>query len=149
MKNYIKYIPTFGPVGYLPAPGTCGTAVTFVALYLIKFNYFSWGTQLASTAVMFLASSLLISYLLRYFNSQDPSEIILDELVGSMAAVCFMVPTIPNYIMAFVLFRLFDIFKPFGIKQFEKLPGGWGVVTDDLVAGIMSNLVLWGINYFI
>lgn len=144
----LKYIPTLGPIGYLPAPGTWGTAVALFALYAIKFNHYSWLTQCAATTVMFVVSSLLISYLLRYFDSRDPSEIVLDEVVGSMAAVCCIAPTVQNYLIAFLLFRIFDIAKPFGIKKLEELPGGWGVVTDDLVAGIVSNLLLQGINYF-
>ena len=147
MKN-LKYIPTLGPIGYLPAPGTMGTAVTLFALYAIGFNNFSCLTQLGSTAIMFVGSSILISSLLRYFNSKDPSEVVLDEVVGSMAAVCCIAPSLPNYILAFILFRIFDILKPFGIAKLEELPGGWGVVTDDLIAGIVSNLILQVINYY-
>ena len=147
MKMF-KYIPTLGPIGYFPAPGTMGTAATLFALYNIQFSYYSCFTQLGSIVIMFVSSSLLISYLLRYFNSKDPSEIILDEVVGAMAAVCCIAPTIPNYLLAFILFRIFDILKPFGIAKLEELPGGWGVVTDDLVAGIVSNLILRGIIYF-
>ncbi|MEX0672228.1 MAG: phosphatidylglycerophosphatase A [Candidatus Babeliales bacterium] len=140
--NYLKYIPTLGPIGYLPAPGTCASAVTFIVLYAIRFGHYAVITQWVWAIILFIGSSLLISFLLRYFNAADPSEIVLDELVGSMIAVCGVAPTMVNYCVAFILFRLFDIFKPLGIKKLEQLPGGWGVVSDDVAAGCAALIFI-------
>jgi phosphatidylglycerophosphatase A len=142
-------ILTLGPVGYLPAPGTCGSLVTFIALYAMGFAMYSCVAQWSATFIIFVGSSLLISHVLYQFKGDDPSEIVLDELVGSMAAASCLPHNILLYSIGFIVFRILDILKPFGLTQFEKLPGGWGIVTDDLIAGIATSVILYLIKYIL
>jgi phosphatidylglycerophosphatase A len=76
------------------------------------------------------------------FNRHDDPRIVIDETVGYWAAAAFLPRTLPWLAAAFVLFRVFDAFKPPPVPVFEKLPGGLGVVMDDVCAGVMSNLIL-------
>jgi phosphatidylglycerophosphatase A len=78
---------------------------------------------------------------------KDSSRIVIDEAAGMCISLLF-IPVTPVYIItAFVLFRFFDILKPLYIRRAEALPGGWGVMMDDVCAGIYSNLVLQVIIY--
>lgn len=73
---------------------------------------------------------------------QDARPIVIDEVLGMGLALLFVPKKIIYYVIAFVLFRLFDIVKPFPARQAERLPGGWGVMADDLVAGVYANVVM-------
>ena len=71
---------------------------------------------------------------------KDPSVVIIDEIVGCWVALLAISPRLTLLLFAFALFRLFDIWKPFPADRVESLPGGWGIMLDDLVAGIYANL---------
>jgi len=74
-------------------------------------------------------------------GERDPSSIVVDEVAGMLLA-CYGHPrTLPWVLGLFLLFRLFDVWKPLGIRRLQELPGGWGVVVDDLVAGVYANLL--------
>jgi len=72
----------------------------------------------------------------------DPSECVIDEVAGQFIACAFAPPTIVGFIIAFLLFRALDIFKPWPIYLAERLPGGLGIVADDVVAGVISGLII-------
>lgn len=72
----------------------------------------------------------------------DSRKIVIDELLGMSISLFLLPRNILFYVLAFILFRVFDILKPFFIRKLEKLPGGWGVMGDDLLAGIYANLVM-------
>lgn len=73
---------------------------------------------------------------------KDSSKVVLDEVAGMFVALLFIPVSVVNVLIAIVLFRFFDILKPLMIRRLEKLPGGWGVMGDDVLAGIYSNIVL-------
>jgi phosphatidylglycerophosphatase A len=74
------------------------------------------------------------------FRKQDPSCVVIDEVAGMLLS-CIAIPADIRWIAAaFVLFRIFDIVKPFPARAAERLPGGWGIMTDDVIAGIYANL---------
>ena len=75
-------------------------------------------------------------------KGDDPGLVVIDEFAGQWIALIFVPQTIPVYLAAFVLFRFFDILKPFPVRQAEKLPAGWGVMTDDIMAGLYANITL-------
>ena len=78
-------------------------------------------------------------------NDHDPSEVVIDEATG-MGIALFMLPhSTVIYTMAFILFRIFDIFKPSFIYRAQKLPGGWGIMFDDILAGIFALLICQGL----
>jgi phosphatidylglycerophosphatase A len=123
------------------APGTLGTLVG-VPVYLI-FSSFPW--------FMYLLSILAVSFLAVYvaqeaeklFGEKDASQIVIDEIAGFQFTMFLVTPTVVHIAAGFVLFRVFDIIKPFPIRLCERrLRGGYGVVGDDVVAGIYSNIAL-------
>lgn len=84
----------------------------------------------------------------RYWGP-DPGRTVIDEVIGAMAAVMFLPQTQPVIWGGFVLFRVFDIVKPYPIRKLERLPGGWGIMADDLAAGVLANIVLRILMMFI
>ncbi len=142
------------------APGTCGTAVAVFCAWLI-LNFFplmsqplNWGLFIiAFTLLAISVSSREVSEICKLGSSkmsadgEDPQIIVIDEMAGYFAALCGVPFSLVNLGLAFVLFRIFDIFKPFPIKRVEKLPRGWGIVGDDILAGVFANFVLKAILY--
>jgi phosphatidylglycerophosphatase A len=79
---------------------------------------------------------------------KDSSKIVIDEVAGMMISLLFIPSTAINILVALILFRFFDILKPLMIRKLEKWPKGWGVMGDDVLAGIYSNIVLQLLMYF-
>lgn len=142
MRKFLSYIPTLGPIGYLPAPGTCATLVTLplmicARMYTTHMQYFGL------CAVLFFLSILIIQKTHQFFGHQkDPSCIVIDELVGCMVTFLYVPLALSSLLFGFILFRLLDIFKLSLIRKCEELPGAWGIMTDDLVAAICANVIL-------
>ncbi|MCL2064316.1 MAG: phosphatidylglycerophosphatase A [Candidatus Cloacimonetes bacterium] len=78
---------------------------------------------------------------------KDAPEIVIDEIVGYLFAILFLPKTLMVAIYAFVLFRIFDIMKPLYIGKLQDLPHGWGVMMDDIIAGITANIILIGLYF--
>jgi len=85
----------------------------------------------------------------KIFKAKDSQKIVLDEIVGLQFALSLASPTLPHIIAGFVLFRFFDIVKIFPARICERLPGGAGVMADDMVAGIYANILLLSAIRFI
>lgn len=81
---------------------------------------------------------------IRHYQTKDPKHVVFDEIAAFPFVFLFVPLTWGTAIAGFCLFRLFDIAKPWPIKRFENLPGAWGVMSDDTIAGILAGLVLWG-----
>ena len=79
----------------------------------------------------------------------DPGQVVIDEGVGFLFAVAFLPPNAGTIIAGFFVFRAFDIVKPPPARQLETLPGGWGIVADDIVAGLYSNAVIRSSSYLV
>ena len=150
MKKLSKIIATAFGAGYFPvAPGTAGAVVGIVMLWGIHQLYFSFNT--AATGFWMIFAVLLLLLLLGgvwatdQLESEwgkDPSKVVMDEVVGVWIAM-FLIPfTNWNLVFAFILFRIFDIWKPLGIRKLEAIKGGWGVMLDDVLAGVYANIVL-------
>jgi phosphatidylglycerophosphatase A len=126
--------------GYAPvAPGTVGTLVAAVALWLIPFTQAALVTAVAVVALLAIWAGSRVERLL---GATDPGVIVIDEVAGMLASVLWLPRTLPVLLAAFFLFRLFDIWKPFPARQSQALPGGLGVVVDDLIAGAYAMLVI-------
>jgi phosphatidylglycerophosphatase A len=140
-----RLVATLGPVGYAPiAPATAGSAVvTFVAWFLPAWPLWAGLVLLIPATVIAVWSAGEAEKTLGH----DAKPIVIDELVGQWITLLFAPRTMPAYFAAFVLFRVFDVWKPFGARQAQNLPGGWGVVADDVIAGIVAgaalHLVIW------
>jgi phosphatidylglycerophosphatase A len=139
------FLATLGPIGYLPAPGTCGSIAAIFLLWGVRGCEAHYGlSNLVITLLVMGLSFWIIEGALTVFYGKDPQQIVLDEVVGFFLAM-YIFPFKPLYIvLTFILFRLFDIEKPFGIRALEDLPGAWGIIADDVAAGLMAGFfVSW------
>lgn len=146
-----SWIATLGPVGYLPAPGTCGTLVAAILYWWL--HHVAWlqgvvGGRLLVALVVGLAY-LVVTYALPRFIEHDPQEIVIDEVAGFFVTMVGFAPTPLVLALAFGYFRVIDILKPLGIDRIEALPGAWGVIGDDVVAGVFANILLYATLYFL
>ncbi|MEM9696071.1 MAG: phosphatidylglycerophosphatase A, partial [Myxococcota bacterium] len=141
-----ELLVTCGLAGHAPVgPGTLGA---LLALPIAAFaSAWSLGPKAALVVVVVVLSTVWTAGYLRRTKSKDPSEVVIDELAGCLIAL-LMVPTGLGWtVAAFVLFRLFDIFKPFPVNYIdERAPGAWGVMFDDVLAGVMAGAALIGLN---
>lgn len=146
--NALKYaIGTGFYSGRFPkAPGTAGSFFFLIPLYFIlPFNY------IGLNVFVVIATSALSLWVAPYFEarfSKDPGILVMDEWAGqSLSFLTIMFTGTPqNHILilliGFALFRFFDILKPLGIKKVQNLPGGWGILVDDLLAGLYTLICL-------
>lgn len=135
-------LSTLGPLGYLPGSGTVASVVTLLLVYIIAIAHFSLFVQSMLVLLLCGVSLMLIDKALSVCTSRDPSEIVLDEVMG-MLVTFIGIPVTPVAMgIGFILFRLFDITKWCGLRRLQLLPGAWGVLIDDLAAGLISNLLL-------
>ncbi len=138
------WMASLGGIGYCPiASGTAASAVSAVAIFLLPSPL---KTQLIVLAVVIGIGIWSSEMACASSGIKDPSLVVIDELAGMLIA-CLMLPHTPGHIAAaFTLFRIFDIGKWFPMKQLERLPGGWGVMMDDLAAGVLARACLlpWG-----
>jgi phosphatidylglycerophosphatase A len=130
-------------VGYVPfAPGTFGSAAGLLFWYLLPH---STTVQLIAIVAVFVAGSWAGGIAERHFGGTDPAPVVIDEVMG-MWITLFMIPVgWQGALIGFLVFRAFDVFKPYPANRLEALPGGVGVMADDGMAAIYSNIVLRGI----
>ena len=149
----------FGSGCIRPAPGTWGSiAATIALLPLVLFVPVPWLQIILP--IMVLAATFLgrwsCTWAIDHFKRGDPSQVVIDEVAGVWLSVAILVFIPLGFIqnsplaaitVAFCWFRCFDIGKPWPISWFEKISGGWGIMADDLVAGVpvaaMSSITLW------
>jgi len=150
-------IATAGGAGYIPfAPGTWGSVVGVVLYVLGHFDFAVYGSTRTIHAPRALPASVItIAIALagwwaadraaRYLRTSDPQCIVVDEVSGQfLAYVAALAPVNWKYLLlGFILFRAFDIWKPFPARQAESLPGGLGIMADDWMAGIYAAAGLW------
>ena len=98
--------------------------------------------QVAAVVILFFVGVVASTRVARGVGLEDPGIVVVDEVVGMWTSLLFLPFTPATAIAGFVLFRIMDVFKPYPARQFESLPGGWGIMTDDLMAGIYANLLL-------
>ncbi len=128
-------------VGRSPyAPGTLGTLVGVPIVYLVAFN--PW-TILASVVFLFVVGLISSNEVIKLTGEQDPKQVVIDEIAGYVSCFLLVEPTLKTYILAFLLFRLIDIVKPFPINLFERFQGAFGVMLDDLAAGLLTSFILF------
>jgi phosphatidylglycerophosphatase A len=142
--NYISALcARLGPIGDLEAPGTVATVVTLPLVFWLRYwvpNQYAYGFFLLAAIVV---SQFIIEAACDYLgNHNDPAEIVLDELVGCLVLFWGLPLTTQTVIIGCMLFRFFDISKVCGVSYFERFPRGWGIVLDDVVAALLSNLIL-------
>jgi phosphatidylglycerophosphatase A len=136
---------TFFGTGYWPwGPGTAGSAATLL-LYLAFRPALSGWWLVASAAALFLPGVWAAGECERIFGRTDPPRVVVDEVIGqaiTLAAIPAASQVWKLWLSGFIIFRVFDIVKPFPIRRLERLPGGWGIVIDDVMAGVYGAIVL-------
>jgi len=142
--NMWQFAATFFYLGKLPfAPGSWGS-LGALALWLILPLSFS--VHLAVILILFILGVYSSNKVAEDMDDHDPSEVVIDEAVG-MGISLFMLPhSLELYLLAFFIFRFFDIFKPSFIYRIQNLPGGWGIMLDDVLAGFFTLVVVTGLS---
>ena len=151
MKNNIilKSVATLGPIGYLPASGTWATVCTLPGVLTLFSLFDTWYSQILIVVIVTVSALYVINYTHIFFDDHhDPREIVLDEVVGCCVTLCTLSLTTINVVVGCLAFRFFDIAKVAGIAQCERIKAPWGIVLDDLVAGIFANGVVRLCVYF-
>lgn len=140
-------IATAGGAGYSPvAPGTAGSAVAVLLLWLLPLSR----TGVAVFAVLVAVAGIWAAHRAEaLIGGKDPGAIVVDEVAGMAVAVLGQPLTIPVLATAFVLFRVFDVVKPWPARDSQRLRGGLGVMVDDLLAGGYALAVLAAMRAFL
>ena len=126
--------------GYSPiAPATAGSAVAALMYWFLPV--FTWPIWLVAVISLGLIGVPLATWGEKRWG-EDPGPVVIDEMLGYLIAVAFLPKTLMTIVLGFFVFRVFDIIKPSPGRRLEKLPGGWGVMADDVLAGIYSNVLL-------
>lgn len=147
MTRLAVFIATFGYSGYFPvAPGTIGSAAG-LAVYLLVWWSESRAVELGLIAVLFAAGVWAGTTAERYFGGIDPGPVVIDEVVGMLITLAFIPVGLSGAIAGFVLFRIFDVIKPYPAGRFESLHGGLGVMADDAMAAIYANVALRALRW--
>lgn len=138
-----KFIATAGGIGYIPlAPGTWA-ALVFGTIWFLTIKFFPaiypWQLILI---LLFVFIGVYCSGKIVNEKVKDPNYIVIDEMAGMFVTLIFIPPSLINFIAGFLLFRFFDIVKPLGIRKMEQFRKGWGIMLDDILAGIYSAIAL-------
>jgi phosphatidylglycerophosphatase A len=129
--------------GYLPiAPGTWGSMPAVV----LAWGLWSWAGAwaVAGASVVFAVAGVWAADRAeRLLGKEDPGQVVVDEIAGQLVTLAFLPLAAPRVLVAgFFLFRLLDVWKPWPARRLEDLPGGSGIMADDLMAGLYGNLIL-------
>lgn len=142
MKRVALLLATFLGSGYFPiAPGTAGSAAAIPVYVLLRWLDLPWLDAVVIVGLCvagFWAGSVAAAH----YGREDPGYVVLDEVVGMLLTLAFIPLTWSGVLAGFLLFRLFDIVKPPPARQLERLPGGVGIMLDDVMAGIYANIAL-------
>jgi phosphatidylglycerophosphatase A len=154
-----RALATVGGLGdFLPAPGTTVGSLTGALLYWGASRllpYPTWAVALAGLAVLLPLAVWACGVEAARRGQSDPGPVVLDEVVGQWLAVAVVAlvrstpPGPRDLALAFLLFRLLDVAKPWPIRTLERLPGGWGIVADDLAAATVAGLFSLGVLVFL
>lgn len=144
MRKLSRLIATVCFIGYVPfASGTVASLAGLGAYLLARNNAPLYFTLTALSLVLGFWSA---SAFVRHSSEKDPSEVVIDEFSSMLLVYLFIPFNVKLLITGFFLFRLFDVFKIPPIKRLEKLPGGAGIMLDDVASAILTNLILQVLN---
>ncbi|MGB7310787.1 MAG: phosphatidylglycerophosphatase A [Candidatus Acidiferrales bacterium] len=168
--RFALFIATACGLGYIPkAPGTWGSLVGVAFAYLnvyaaninLRFDTVPANGHWSDRAWSFLLNQIGLALVVavvglwaaseasKYFGEKDPQRVVVDEVSGQSIAYLGLFTAGPilhswkYFLLGFILFRAFDIWKPFPARQAESLPGGWGIMADDWIAGIYAGIGVW------
>jgi len=136
-----QLVATGAGSGYAPfAPGTAGSLVGLLLFW--PLSRLPFVGQAGVTVALFLLGTLAAAHLASRLGLKDPGIVVVDEVVGQWVSLLLLPLTPLTVVLGFLLFRLLDVLKPWPARDFERLPGGWGIMADDVMAGIYANLLV-------
>lgn len=137
------FISTLGGIGFLkPAPGTWGSLLALLVWWPIAGSV-GWVSQLLLIAIAAGVGTWIVDWTTKRCGVHDDGAIVIDELAGMWLTMVAMPQCVWAFVLGFALFRLFDIWKPWPVSWADRrVPGGFGVMLDDLLAGVMAAIVL-------
>ena len=151
IKKFNLFFLTFFFIGKIKyAPGTIASFFTCF-LFLLLINFFNLNFVFLFTLIIFIYSFFAINFSFNEFKSEDPQEIVIDEVIGQMLPLLaipiyetlYPLPTMFYCVAAFLLFRLFDVWKPYPINYVDNnIKGSLGIMLDDILASVYSIIVL-------
>ncbi len=134
-----EWVATVGNIGRIPgAPGTWGSLAAVLAWLILPQSVIEWPLFIGLAIILFFIGVWSATKVEDFHRSNDPGYIIVDEWVGQWFALIALPQNWLIGLIAFLFFRAFDILKPWPINRLQTLPKGWGVMTDDLLAGIYA-----------
>jgi phosphatidylglycerophosphatase A len=145
-EKLITFLATGFGSGLVPfAPGTVGTLVgVLICLLCLPMP---WTLRLPFVLALLVLSIYVADQAEKIYQKKDDQRIVIDEIIGFQVTMLPVAITGLNLCVGFVLFRIFDILKPFPIGNLQKLSGGWGVVIDDVAAGIYAGAIMWFLKF--
>ena len=147
MKLLARLIATSGFVGHVPiAPGTFGSAVGVLLFVLERNAGVSVPLELGAIAILFVLGIWSAGVVERDLGV-DPGPVVVDEVVGMLITMALLPLSATGIFVAFLVFRVLDVIKPWPAGRFERLHGGLGVMADDVMAGVYGNLLMIGLTY--
>ena len=146
LQRFAEFVSTGFYSGYLPkAPGTWGTLVTVPLVWLLwHLDPVWWFVSTVAVTCLGIWSADVTA---RALGLKDPGMVVIDEMAGYMVAMLPFAAGWPALLIAFVVFRGFDILKPFPLRRLEALPGGQGIMYDDLGAGVYTAIVMLALAF--
>lgn len=143
IKRFLIYtIGTGLGSGYTPkAPGTAASLLALLIFFIFPLNSINWFIL----SILFFFVGVWSGSEIEKDKGEDPGLVVIDEMVGQWLAVIFLPYSWITLLIGFILFRVFDIFKPYPINRSQKLKAGWGIMIDDVLAGVYANIVLQAI----
>ena len=144
------FIATCGYVGYAPlAPGTFGSAAGLALFFAVRHRGATITAPVSETltiVALFAIGVWAAGEAERHFGRTDPGAVVIDEVIGMLITLALIPVNLTGAIVGFLVFRVLDIVKPWPARRLERLHGGFGIVLDDVMAGIYGNLVMWGLT---
>ena len=141
MDSLARVVATVFGSGRSPlAPGTVGSAVGVLLFW--PLSGLGWPWQLAAIAAVTLGGALAAGRVAARLGLEDPGVVVVDEVAGQWVALATLPFTPATALLGFLLFRSMDILKPWPARDLERLHGGWGIMADDIAAGVYAHLLL-------
>jgi phosphatidylglycerophosphatase A len=142
MRGLAVFIATFGYVGYFPvAPGTAGSAAA-LALYALLRWLGMPAVEIAAIVAVMAIGVWSAQGTERALGRKDPGIVVIDEVLGMLVTLALLPLSPAGIVLGFLIFRALDVIKPYPAGRLEHLHGGFGIMADDAMAGIYSNLLL-------
>ena len=139
-----RFVATFFYLGKLPfAPGSWGSLGALLLWLLLPVTF---SVHLSVIIILFILGVYSSNKVAEDLDDHDPSEVVIDEVVGMGISLFMLQHSFGLYLLSFILFRVFDILKPSFIYRIQNLSGGWGIMLDDVLAGLLTFIIVKGIT---